>query len=75
MGVSESSVKNLVQHLFSKAGVRTRSQLVRAAHEGLLGPAHEMTKPESNEISTLTRQASLEHQAGPDCPETVRILS
>jgi len=37
MGVSESSVKNIVQGLFSKAGVRTRSQLVRVALEGSLG--------------------------------------
>lgn len=42
IGLSESRVKNLVQHLFSKAGVRTRSQLVRAALEGLLGPAHKI---------------------------------
>ena len=31
--VSESSVKNTLQQLFSKAGVRTRSQLVRVALE------------------------------------------
>src|ERR1700733_1211767 len=30
MGLSESSVKNIVQRLFGKAGVKTRSQLVRA---------------------------------------------
>lgn len=37
MGLSESSVKNILQGLFSKAGVRTRSQLVRLALEGSLG--------------------------------------
>jgi two-component system nitrate/nitrite response regulator NarL len=36
MGLSESSVKNLVQRLFTKAGVKTRSQLVRVALEGSL---------------------------------------
>jgi DNA-binding NarL/FixJ family response regulator len=36
MGLSESSVKNTVQRLFGKAGVKTRSQLVRVALEGSL---------------------------------------
>ena len=36
MGLSESSVKNIVQRLFGKAGVKTRSQLVRVALEGSL---------------------------------------
>jgi DNA-binding NarL/FixJ family response regulator len=34
IGVSESSIKATLQQLFSKAGVRTRSQLVRIALEG-----------------------------------------
>jgi len=33
MQVSETSVKASIQELFSKAGVRTRSQLVRVAIE------------------------------------------
>ncbi|HZU31750.1 MAG TPA: LuxR C-terminal-related transcriptional regulator [Candidatus Angelobacter sp.] len=33
MGVSESTVKNTLQQLFAKTGVRTRSQLVRVALE------------------------------------------
>jgi len=33
IGVSESSVKATLQQLFSKTGVRTRSQLVRVALE------------------------------------------
>ncbi len=37
MGISESSVKNVVQRLFGKAGVKTRTQLVRVALEGSLG--------------------------------------
>jgi DNA-binding NarL/FixJ family response regulator len=36
LGLSESAVKNIVQQLFTRAGVRTRSQLVRAALEGSL---------------------------------------
>ena len=39
LGVSESAVKACVQHLFQRAGVRTRSQLVRAAFEGHLNPS------------------------------------
>ncbi len=39
IGVSESSVKSTLQQLFERAGVRTRSQLVRAALEGVLGEA------------------------------------
>jgi two-component system nitrate/nitrite response regulator NarL len=31
--ISESTVKNTIQQLFAKAGVRTRSQLVRVALE------------------------------------------
>ncbi len=33
MGISESAVKNTIQQLFAKTGVRTRSQLVRVALE------------------------------------------
>lgn len=36
MGLSESSVKNIVQRLFGIAGVKTRGQLVRAALDGSL---------------------------------------
>jgi two-component system nitrate/nitrite response regulator NarL len=36
LGVSEGTVKSTLQQLFAKAGVRTRSQLVRAALEGSL---------------------------------------
>jgi len=37
MGISETAVKNILQVLFGKTGVRTRSQLVRLAMEGSLG--------------------------------------
>jgi len=33
MAISESAVKNTIQQLFAKSGVRTRSQLVRVALE------------------------------------------
>jgi DNA-binding NarL/FixJ family response regulator len=38
VGVSESAIKATLQQLFDKAGVRTRSQLVRAALDGSLAP-------------------------------------
>ncbi|PYT27570.1 MAG: hypothetical protein DMG57_17950 [Acidobacteria bacterium] len=31
MSISESTIKNTIQHLFAKTGVRTRGQLVRVA--------------------------------------------
>jgi len=37
LGISESAVKNSVQRLFNKTGVRRRSQLVRMAVNGSLG--------------------------------------
>ena len=48
MGLSESSVKNSVQRLFGKTGVKRRSQLVKVALEGSLGAAETL----------LTRQSS-----------------
>ena len=33
MEISESAVKNTIQQLFAKTGVRTRSQIVRVALE------------------------------------------
>jgi two-component system, NarL family, nitrate/nitrite response regulator NarL len=44
MGISESSVKNILQGLFSRTGVRTRSQLVRLAFEGSLGDVHHLVR-------------------------------
>jgi two-component system, NarL family, nitrate/nitrite response regulator NarL len=37
LGMTEGQVKNIIQRLFSKSGVNTRSQLVRLALEGWLG--------------------------------------
>jgi DNA-binding NarL/FixJ family response regulator len=45
MGLSESSVKNIVQGLFGKAGVKRRSQLVRVALEGSLGERNSFYEP------------------------------
>lgn len=42
LGLSESSVKNSVQRLFDKAGVKKRGQLVRAALEGSLGATRQL---------------------------------
>ena len=47
IGLSESAVKNVVQRLFGKAGVKTRSQLVRAAMDGSLGAANGFKTAES----------------------------
>lgn len=46
MGISESAVKNILQALFSRTGVRTRSQLVRLALEGSLGNVHHLVQRE-----------------------------
>ena len=53
MRLSESRVKNVVQCLFSKAGVRTRGQLVRVAMDGSWGATRDLFKrlPELHEFS------------------------
>jgi two-component system, NarL family, nitrate/nitrite response regulator NarL len=50
MGLSESNVKNIVQRLFGKAGVKTRGQLVRVAFEGSLDAGPQFAQRQSNEI-------------------------
>jgi DNA-binding NarL/FixJ family response regulator len=50
LGLSESSVKSVVQQLFVRSGVRTRSQLVRMALEGSLGAARDLAKREGSAI-------------------------
>jgi DNA-binding NarL/FixJ family response regulator len=71
MGITESSVKNVLQGLFSRTGVRTRSQLVRLALEGSLGNMHHLLKqgkahggetlapdpPESHDTTPKRRQS------------------
>ena len=49
IGLSESSVKNIVQRLFHSAGVRTRSQLVRVALKGSVGTERELTNVQFDE--------------------------
>lgn len=49
LGISESSGKNVMQHLFAVAGVRSRSQLVRVALEGSLGAIQGLMKPDAHE--------------------------
>ncbi len=44
LGVSEGTVKSVVQQLFVRSGVRTRSQLVRLALEGSLGSGGDLAK-------------------------------
>ena len=51
LGVSESSVKNVVQRLFGKAGVKQRGQLVRAALEGSLGATRQLINRRLEETS------------------------
>jgi DNA-binding CsgD family transcriptional regulator len=46
MSLPESRVKNLVIRLFSKASVRTRSQLVRVAMDGTWDAARELLNPQ-----------------------------
>jgi two-component system, NarL family, nitrate/nitrite response regulator NarL len=48
IGMSESSVKNIIQHLFARTGVRTRSQLVRMALEGSLGTVRQPVRPDTS---------------------------
>lgn len=42
LGASEAAVKATLQRLFRKAGVRTRTQLVRAALQGWLGAGSDL---------------------------------
>jgi DNA-binding NarL/FixJ family response regulator len=51
MGLSESNVKNIVQRLFGKAGVKTRGQLVRVAFEGSLEAAPQFIHRQTNELA------------------------
>jgi len=44
IGLSEGTVKSVVQQLFVRAGVRTRGQLVRVALEGSLGAARDLAR-------------------------------
>lgn len=56
MGLSESSVKNIVQRLFHKGGVKTRGQLVRMALEGAFGSL-ELLKRQTAVLNIPLRQS------------------
>jgi len=49
LGLSESKIKNTVQRLFGRAGVKTRGQLVRAALEGSLDIGGELVRRPQHE--------------------------
>jgi DNA-binding NarL/FixJ family response regulator len=54
VGVSEGTVKSVVQQLFRKAHVRKRGQLVRVALEGSLFGARELAARSRNAIPAVT---------------------
>jgi len=45
LGLSESAVKNSLQHMFAITGVRSRSQLVRMALQGSFGDVADTMAP------------------------------
>lgn len=67
LGISESQVKNVVQRLFSKSGVKTRSQLVRVALDGSLDAARESMKyePTKPAVPDQTRSRELRQLVNP----------
>jgi two-component system, NarL family, nitrate/nitrite response regulator NarL len=56
-GVSESFVKNIVQRLFRKAGVKSRSQFVRVALGGAPGASHEFLMPNPSDSENHTKSS------------------
>jgi len=60
IGLSEGTVKSVVQQLFLRAGVRTRGQLVRVALEGSLGTARDLAKGALNAMPALAAAGSRE---------------
>jgi len=61
LGLSESSVKNVIQRLFGKAGVKTRSQLVRVALEGSLGVTRKLIENHRKPAANLS---AMRHSRG-----------
>ena len=70
MGISESSVKNILQRLFTRTGVRKRSQLVRLALEGSLGNVRQLAQQQGkkNDDETQAPSAAESHAATPPPP-------
>ena len=58
LDLSESSVKNVVQRLFGKAGVKTRGQLVRAALEGSLGATRRLIERQMQSVRPADQTSS-----------------
>jgi two-component system nitrate/nitrite response regulator NarL len=54
LGLSESTIKSVVQQLFRKARVRKRGQLVRVALEGSLSGARELAARSRSAITAVT---------------------
>jgi len=67
IGLSEGTVKSVVQQLFVRAGVRTRGQLVRVALEGSLGTTRDLAKRARNAMPGETPAGSRE-PATPTAP-------
>jgi two-component system nitrate/nitrite response regulator NarL len=62
IGVSESNIKATLQQLFNKAGVRTRSQLVRIALEGaLIGVQRARPNGDADAIASSLFQSQTRH--------------
>jgi DNA-binding NarL/FixJ family response regulator len=70
MGISESAVKNILQRLFTRTGVRKRSQLVRLALEGSLGNVHQLVQQQGkkNDDGTQAPSPAESHDAAPPPP-------
>jgi two-component system nitrate/nitrite response regulator NarL len=63
LGLSESSVKNVVQRLFDKSGVKTRGQLVRAALEGSLGATRKLINRHVGDPNEKLKYSQLRRRA------------
>jgi DNA-binding NarL/FixJ family response regulator len=71
-GLTEGTVKAVVQQLFVRAGVRTRSQLVRMALEGSRGAARDLAKRARNAIPDVSSAGSGE-AAQPIAPNPLAV--
>jgi len=69
LGLAESSIKNILQGIFGRTGVRKRSQLVRLAMEGSLGdfvPPQDRPRKVKPKIATAAPTShNLKELAGP----------
>jgi DNA-binding NarL/FixJ family response regulator len=76
MGVSEGSIKNILQSLFTRTGVRTRSQLVRMALDGSLGNVRPLVNRQAQAHGDETPVASPGKIAGyyPSVEAIIRLI-